>query len=105
MIQQKKNRKPFSFVVRKLLIELFDVATDGEREAAGLLSNSRINNGTGTTTRSQEMVYHAAEELLLNHQSQQQQNELSDDQPRRRSVNFPRSNIEPLEPITKTKHK
>ena len=79
------------------MIELFDVATDGEREAAGLLSNSRINDGTGTTTRSQEMVYHAAEELLLNHQSQQQQNELSDDQPRRRSVNFPRSNIEPLD--------
>lgn len=65
--------------------------TDGEREAAGLLSNSRINNGTGTTTRSQEMVYHAAEELLLNHQ---EQNELSDDQPRRRSVNS--TDIEPL---------
>ena len=28
---------------------------------------------------------------------EQQQNELSDDQPRRRSVNFPRSNIEPLD--------
>lgn len=74
----------------RIVIELFGIATDGEREAAGLLSSSssRINNGTGTTTRSQEMVYHAAEELLLNHQQQQQQNELSDDQPRRRSVNL-----------------
>uniref|UniRef100_A0A0N7ZQN3 Nuclear protein MDM1 n=1 Tax=Daphnia magna TaxID=35525 RepID=A0A0N7ZQN3_9CRUS len=63
------------------LDSLLNHSHDGEREAAGLLSNSRINNGTGTTTRSQEMVYHAAEELLLNHQ---EQNELSDDQPRRR---------------------
>ncbi|XP_046455122.1 microtubule-associated protein futsch-like isoform X2 [Daphnia pulex] len=62
------------------LDSLLNHSQDGEREAAGLLS-SRINNGTGTTTRSQEMVYHAAEELLLNHQ---QQNELCDDQPRRR---------------------
>ncbi|XP_057367924.1 uncharacterized protein LOC130688910 isoform X3 [Daphnia carinata] len=63
------------------LDSLLNHSHDGDREAAGLLSNSRINNGTGTTTRSQEMVYHAAEELLLNHQ---EQNELSDDQPRRR---------------------